>query len=153
MSIFTEISPDDILLQKYYLCHEDCGDCLKPIQIDRNNYEDTYLDIDLCWKQFVWDRKASLNYRYNINIKRLSKEPWLRALNQELHFNRIKTLVLRGKTYYNAYDLYQFHLSYELMVVWRYCKYHKIHWNGYEHMMLTDEDMSDSYECVRMNVL
>ena len=149
MSVFDKIDPDAILLQKYIFKQYPKGDSLIPININWSNYEDTYVDIDLAWWNWRVDRVSSINYRWKIDLHTLSKKAWLNAMKRELHFNRIKTLVFRGKTYYNNHDLFKFGQDYELMVVWRYCRYHKFHWDGHERVVLTNNEETESYEYIQ----
>lgn len=153
MSVFNDHieNADDILLRNYYFHHDEIGDSLTPIQITWDCVSDTYYDINLAWSRFIYGRKNNINYKWNINITKISKLAWLNALKKELRVNRIKTHEFRGKIFYNAADLVRFCGDYELMIVWRYCRYHKIHWDG-ERVVLTNEDNTESYEYIQRNV-
>lgn len=152
MSVFNDYieSADDILLQTYDFHHEEEGDYLTPIQNTWDYFGDTYYDINEAWYRFIWGRKRSINYTWRINITSISKSAWLNALKKELRVNRIKTHEFRGRTFYNAADLVRFCKNYELMIVWRYCRYHKVHWDG-QHIVLTNEDNTESYEYIQWN--
>ena len=152
MSVFNDHieSADDILLQIYDFHHEEYGDYLTPIQNTWDRFGDTYYDINLAWNRFIWGRKKSINYNWKINITNISKSAWLNALKKELRVNRIKTHKFRGRTFYNVADLDRFCKDYELMIVWRYCRYHKISWVG-ERILLTNKDNTESYEYIQRN--
>ena len=150
MSVFNDHveRADDILLQIYNFHHDECGDSLIPIQNAWDSFMDTYYDINLAWNRFVRGRKKYINYNFKINITSISKSAWLTALKKELRINRIKTLVFRNQTFYNGADLIRFYGNYELMIVWRYCRYHRVHWDG-EFVTLTNKDNTESYEYIQ----
>lgn len=147
MSVFTDYieNSDDILLQKYHFGESDYGTYLQGEPWLMN---DLWVDVDYAWC-CMRDKRCHMNYKYGISIKQFSKSAYLNALKKRMNINSIKTLIFKKQPYYNYDELCQFHREYELMIVWRYCRFHKIHWEGHEKITLTNEDNSQHYEYIQ----